>query len=107
MLNPLNELLAEPRLERIARYNADQDRLVALTVQRVVDGKRLGLKDPRGLELVLNEVCFLEEQRFRNQRGLDDEDRALKGRPRNLRRRIRPPPAPNLLEPTPELAPTT
>src|SRR5947207_5860650 len=88
MLNPLSELLAEPRLSRIARYNEDQDRLVALTVQRVVDDKRLGLRSPRGLELVLNEVCFLEEQRFRNQRKLDDDDRALKGRLGKLRRRI-------------------
>src|SRR5947207_5596097 len=104
MLNPLSELLAEPRLERIARYNADQDRLVALTVQRVVDAKRFALKDPRALELVLNEVCFLEEQRFRSQRGLDDEDRALKARLGRLRKQLRRMSDAELIEATTELA---
>lgn len=89
LLHPLRELLASPRLERMARFNDDRDRLAALTVQRVIDAKRLTLKDPRALELVLNDVCWNEEQRFRNARKLDDEDKALRGRFSRLRRQLR------------------
>src|SRR5579883_2620603 len=87
-LNPLGELLDEPRLERMRRFNADREQLSALVVQRVVDHKRRTAHGPRGLELVLNEVCFLEEQRFRAGK-LDDEDRALRARLRRLRRSLR------------------
>jgi glycerol-3-phosphate O-acyltransferase len=84
----LGGVLGEPRLERMARFNDEREQIVALTVQRVVDAKRRELRDARGLELVLNEVCLLEEQRFRTGK-LDDFDRALRPRLRRLRRSLR------------------
>ena len=87
--NPLRDLLEEPRLERMARFNDDRERLAALTVERGVRAKREASSDPRALELVLNEACFLEEQRFRNQRSLDDDDKKLKSRLGRLRKQIR------------------
>ena len=91
-MNPLRELLAEPRLERMAGFNGDRERLAALTVKRVVEAKRLAAGaagDPRALELVLNEACFLEEQRFKGQRKLDEDDKKLRARLGKLRRSIR------------------
>ena len=103
MRSPLTELLAEPRLERMAHFNDDRELLVALTVQRVVDQKRLALKDPRGLELVLNEVCFMEAQRFRSQKKLDDDDKRLRGRLAKIRKSLRRMSSAELIETTTSL----
>jgi glycerol-3-phosphate O-acyltransferase len=88
-LGPLRELLEEPRLERMARFNDDKERIAALTIARVLDAKRAATSGPRAFELVLNEACYLEEQRFRAQRGLDDEDKQLRGRLARLSRQLR------------------
>src|SRR5438309_484372 len=53
--SPLPELLAEPRLDRMRRFNDERDEIVAETVRRVVDRRRLGLADPNRLALALNE----------------------------------------------------
>ena len=103
----INDLLAEPRLSRLARFNDDRDLIVALTVQRVVDARKAeaaAAKDGRALELALNGVCYLEEQRFRSQRGLDDEDKILKARLGRLQRQLRRMSEAELLSATTELA---
>jgi hypothetical protein len=85
---PLRELLAEPRLERMSHFNSDRGRLADQTVARVIDAKRGKNPAPRALELVLNEACFLEEQRFRSQRKLDDDDKKLRSRLGRLRKQL-------------------
>jgi glycerol-3-phosphate O-acyltransferase len=87
-LNPLSDFLDEPRLERMRRFNSERDTIAALTVQRVVDARRRRARSPRDLELVLNEVCFNEQQRFAKGH-LDDDDRALRARLGRVRRSLR------------------
>ncbi len=84
--NLVGRYLAEPRLERLRSFNDERAAIVAETVQRVAGQKR----GPTGdLELVLNDVCFHEEQRFRSQGRLSEEDQALKERFRRLQRGLR------------------
>ncbi len=87
MRSPISSMLAEPRLERMLAFNTEREAILADTVGRVVDGKRP--RKLRDLELVLNDVFYQEDRRFRSGGKLSDEDKQLRGRFRKLQKGLR------------------
>ncbi len=89
MQSPLARMLAEPRMERMLAFNRERDAIVDETVRRVVDDRRAHVKSPRDLEVVLNDVCFHEDRRFRSSGRLSDEDKELRKRFGRLQKHLR------------------
>ena len=91
MRSPLSGLLAEPRLERMLAFNGERGAILSETISRVVaDRFAAAARTPEGgLEVAINDVCFHEDRRFRSTPHLTDEDRALKGRFKQLQKGLR------------------
>ena len=89
MLSILDDMVSEPRLERMLGFMRDRPSIAAETSKRVVSERLATVKDRGGLELVLNDVCYHEWQRLRSTKAIDKNDRELHAIVGGLRKGLR------------------
>jgi glycerol-3-phosphate O-acyltransferase len=89
MLPILDEVIHQPRLERMHRFMREREAIATQTARRTIAEKLADVKDRAGLEIVLNDVCYHESQRFRTSRDIDINDEKLRGKLNRLRKGLR------------------
>ena len=89
MLPILDEVIHQPRLERMHRFMREREAIATQTARRTIAEKLADVKDRASLEIVLNDVCYHESQRFRSTRDIDMNDEKLRGKLNRLRKELR------------------